>query len=88
MKDYPKGLYTRIKQKRTEIDLRELRKEILAHKEEGKKIISHFKKLEEYYSDWEDRFNTIEKKITQAEEDHGLTRDEVTAYDALEDALA
>lgn len=76
-----------IKAKKQEIDLDQLREDIIKHKEEGKKIISHFKKLEEYYSDWEDRMNAIENRISEAEDSSGLTKQEITQYDALQDAL-
>lgn len=55
--------------------LDELRAEIAAVKEEGRKIISHFKKMQEYYSDWEDRLNKIELEISQAEKELGLTKE-------------
>ena len=63
-----------------------MREEILELKEQGKKIISHYKKLEEYYSEWEDRLYKIELKIQEIEKDTGLDKEEIIAYDALEDA--
>lgn len=70
------------------IDLNELREEIIKHKEEGIKIIAHFKKMEEYYNDWQDRLYALEKKITEAEEQHGITQEQVEEYDALADIPA
>ena len=64
-----------------------MREEILNLKSEGKKIVSHYTKLEEYYSDWEDRLYKIEKKIQIAESELGLDKQEIEQYDALEDAL-
>lgn len=73
---------------KSEIDLSDLRKRIQKHKEDGAKIISHFKKLEEYYSDWEDRLLELDKAISEAESTLGLTKQEVVEYNALEDAFS
>lgn len=75
----------RIKKPVKELDLQELRDEIVEIKKEGEKIISHFNKMQEYYSDWEDRLLKIEYAILEAEEQHGLTREEVVEYNALDD---
>jgi len=63
-----------------------LRQQIATVMEEGKKIKSHLTKLEEYYSDWQDRLYKIELKIQEVEKDTGLDKEEIIAYDALEDA--
>jgi hypothetical protein len=55
--------------------------------EEGRKIINHFNKLEEYYNDWQDRLYRIELKIQEAEKETGLDVEEIAEYDALADAL-
>lgn len=47
--------------------------------EDGKKIASHYKRLEKEYDDWQDRLYEIEKLIAQAEEDTGLTKEEIIA---------
>jgi uncharacterized protein YydD (DUF2326 family) len=77
----------RIKNQKPVIDLHAIREEIVKHVDEGKKIISHYNKMLEYYSDWEDRLNAIDKKIAEAEEATGLTKDEIVEYDALAEAL-
>ena len=77
----------RLKQVKAEVDLQALKKEIAQHREEGNKLISHHKKMLEYYSDWEDKLVAIDKKIEQAMSDHGLSRQEVEEYDALADAF-
>lgn len=70
------------------INLQELREEIFKIKEEGSKIISHYRKLEEYYDDWQDRLYKIEKQIQEAENELGLNKEEIEEYDALSDALS
>jgi predicted nuclease with TOPRIM domain len=44
---------------------------------EGRKIISHFKRLEKEYSDWEDRFNQLNKAIEELENNAGLNKQEI-----------
>lgn len=44
---------------------------------EGKKIISHYHKMEKDYSDWEDRLNALDKKIHEMEDEYGLIPEEV-----------
>ena len=78
----------RIRKPKTEINIKDLREEIIRIKDEGTKIISHYTKLEEYYADWEDRLYKIEKKIQLAEIELGLDKQEIEQYDALEDALS
>lgn len=55
-------------------DVRELIKEVRA---QGLQIQSHYKRLEQEYSDWEDRVNELDKIIYQAELDTGLTKEEI-----------
>ncbi len=55
-------------------DVRALIKEV---RNEGLRIQSHYKRLNEEYSDWEDRVNELEKIIYQAEIDTGLTKEEI-----------
>jgi len=55
-------------------DVRALVKEVHA---EGLKIQSHYKRLEQEYSDWEDRVYELDKIISQAEKDTGLSREEI-----------
>ncbi len=55
-------------------DVRALVKEV---REEGLKIQSHYKRLEQEYSDWEDRVNELDKVIAQAEKETGLTKEEI-----------
>lgn len=59
--------------------LDELKEAIAKHKEEGAKIIRHFRKMEEYYSEWEDRLNQIELAIQEAENISGVTKQEILA---------
>ena len=66
--------------------LDELREAIAKHKEEGAKIIKHFKKMEEYYSDWEDKLNQIEEAIQEATSIAGINKQEIEApKDAFEE---
>lgn len=76
--------------------LEELREIAAKHREEGRKIIneitkitSHFKKMEEYYSEWEDRLNDIQKAINEKSEETGIPPDkiEIKEYDILDDIL-
>jgi len=55
-------------------DVRALVKEV---HEEGLRIQSHYKRLAQEYSDWEDRVNELDKIISQAEKDTGLTKEEI-----------
>lgn len=57
--------------------LDELKAAVAAHREAGKKIINHFKRLESEYSDWEDRLIEIEAAIEEAEEITGLKKEEI-----------
>lgn len=60
-----------------DMTLDELRDTIRVVKEEGRKIQLHYKRLEQEYSDWEDRVRDIEEAIAQAEEDTGITKEEI-----------
>lgn len=55
-------------------DVRGLIKEVRA---QGLQIQSHYKRLEQEYSDWEDRVNELDKIIYQAELDTGLVKEEI-----------
>lgn len=79
--------YQQNKQAEPTVDLNALRDKIARHREEGEKIISHFKKMEDYYSDWENRLVEIENEIDNAEETLGLTKKEITEYDATADLI-
>lgn len=69
-------------------DLDELRKAVQDHRAEGKKILSHYNRLEREYSDWEDRLVEIENAISEAEKITGLTKEEVIEpHDILDDIL-
>jgi ribulose 1,5-bisphosphate carboxylase large subunit-like protein len=61
-----------------------IKKAIKEHWEEGKKIISHFQKMEEGYSDWEDRLIEIENAIVEYEDETGLSKEEVLKAPAKE----
>jgi ribulose 1,5-bisphosphate carboxylase large subunit-like protein len=76
----------KIKKPKSQLTVHEIKEEILALQAEGLKIISHFEKMKEYYSDWEDRFNKIEAKLQELEENTGLNSDEILEP-TLEDAL-
>ncbi len=49
------------------------------HWEEGKKIVGHFKKMEEYYLQWEDDLLEIERAIEALQDETGVTKEEVFA---------
>lgn len=67
-------------------DLDQLRKAVADHREAGKKIISHFNRLDREYSDWEDRLVEIENAISEAEKITGLTKEEIIKpTDSLDD---
>jgi len=55
-------------------DVRALIKKVRA---EGLRIQSHYKRLADEYSDWEDRVNELENIIYQAELDTGLKKEEI-----------
>lgn len=46
-------------------------------REEGLRIQSHYKRLEEEYSNWEDQIVEVENIISQMQEDTGITREEI-----------
>ncbi len=57
-----------------------LHKAAKEHWEEGKKILRHYERLEQGYSDWEDRLIAIENAIAKLEAETGLDiREEVLA---------
>lgn len=55
--------------------------------EEGKKIQSHYKRLEKEYDDWQDRLYEIEKIITETEKVTGLTKEEIVEPKSLLDDI-
>ena len=67
------------------LNLNEIKKRVQEAKEQGRKLISHQKKMEEYYEEWETVMAQLDKDITQAAKEHGLTVEEVAEYDALSD---
>lgn len=81
----------RVKQTKATPDLSELREKYRKIKEEGElqvaRYAAHMKKMEEYYSDWEDRLYAIEKEIQNVEKDYGITADKITEFDIISDIL-
>lgn len=79
----------RIKNTKATPDLQELRTRFYALKEEGERMCSNFvahaKKMEEYYSDWEDRLNAIQEEINKLEKDYGIGAEEIIEYDLTQD---
>lgn len=67
--------------------LDDLKAAIAEHREEGRKIIRHFKRLEQEYSDWEDRLVVIEQEIDNCERQTGLTKDEIVAPKSTVDSI-
>ncbi len=63
----------------------DLRKAIKLHWEEGENIQRHYKRLEKGYSDWEDRLIEIENKITELEDEAGLSKEELLAKPAKQE---
>lgn len=59
------------------MSLDEVRKLVNSVRNDGLKIQSHYKKLELEYSDWEDRVNELDKIISKAEDEYGLTKEEI-----------
>lgn len=62
---------------RAKLDLAELRAEVKAVHEQGLRIQSHYRKLEQEYSDWEDRLNKLDAAINNAENELGLNKAQV-----------
>jgi predicted nuclease with TOPRIM domain len=60
------------------------------HKE-GLQIQSHYKRLDKEYSDWEDRLNELDKIISQAEDETGLSKQQImepeNPFDSLLDEV-
>lgn len=76
------------------INLEELKRKIQEHKDKGRELIvalkcliSHFERMQEYYSEWEDRMNAIQNEINKASEEHGVPIEQIEEYDALADML-
>lgn len=77
-----------IKTKKQTLSLDDLREQLQKLKEEGEKLVSHQRKLFEYYSDWEDRFLTLENEISAKEDETGLTRQEIVEYNPMDDVFS
>ena len=60
-----------------DMTLDDVRALVRESREEGLRIQSHYKRLEEEYSNWEDQINEIENIITQMQEDTGIKREEI-----------
>lgn len=56
-----------------------VKKEVKELTIEGRKIISHYTKLAEYYDSWQDRLYKIEQTIQELELETGLTKEEIVA---------
>ena len=69
-------------------DIARIRNTISELRAEGEKIISHYKKLDEYYADWQDRLYEVEKEIMGIETDYGLPKEQIAEYDAFDDINA
>mgnify|MGYP001616136013 CR=1 FL=1 len=66
--------------------LEELREAIRAHKETAASLIRHLHRIEQEYSDWEDRVVSIENAIEEAEKIVGLKKEEIeTPKDVFEE---
>lgn len=59
-------------------DVRALVKEV---REEGLRIQRHYKRLEEEYSDWEDRVWKLDQMLSKLEDETGLTKEEIQRED-------
>ena len=74
----------RIKQKpQSQLNLTEIKKELAKLREEGDKIISHYKRLNIEYDDWQDRFYALDKAINIAETEKGIGIQEQKEYNIL-----
>ena len=60
-----------------DLTLDEVRAMVRQLRDEGLKIQSHYKRLDQEYGDWEDRLNALDQAISQAEIDTGLKREEI-----------
>lgn len=65
-------------------DVRELVRKV---REDGLQIQRHYKRLEQEYSDWEDRVVYVEKVISQMEDDSGISREEIYAPSSVLDDI-
>ncbi len=61
----------------SEMDVDDVRALVRSVREEGLTIQRHYKRLEQEYSDWEDRVNFVEKTIQEFEAATGLTKEEI-----------
>lgn len=60
-----------------DMTLDDVRAMVKALRQEGLQIQSHYKRLEQEYSDWEDRLYALDIIISQAEEETGLTKEQI-----------
>lgn len=67
----------------SKLDLETIRQQVRSLHEEGKRIQSHYRRLEKEYSDWEDRLNELDKTIHTAEKQHGLTKEEIVVDNGM-----
>lgn len=65
-------------------NLDDLKAAIREHWERGKQIISHFKRLEEEYSDWEDGLVELERQVDEYAEENGVSKEELIRKPAKE----
>ena len=62
---------------KAELNLDDVRALVRKAHEEGLRIQSHYKRLEQEYSDWEDRIIALDKLLSDAEEQFNLPREEI-----------
>lgn len=55
--------------------------------EDGKKIQSHYRRLEKEYDDWQDRLIEIENIIAKTENETGLSKEEITKPNSILDDI-
>jgi predicted nuclease with TOPRIM domain len=60
-----------------DMSLDDVRALVHSVREEGLRIQRHYKKLEEEYSDWEDRVWKLDKILLEMEEKTGLSKQEI-----------
>ena len=82
----------RVRKPDTTISLEDLKKLIRKHKEQGRNLIgemrsllSHAEKMQEYYSEWEDRLNQIQNSINELSTEHDVI--DVDDYDMVGEVL-
>lgn len=60
-----------------EMTLEDLRKLIKEYREQTLVLKSNFERIQKEYEDWEDRVAELDKVISQAEEETGITKEEI-----------